>query len=71
MIAQILSEDYLAGTAPDAWIPLRSPDITVTGTFTFVLIARIVSQCDAEAIHLKTADPIILVHSCWLLAPIL
>jgi 3-phenylpropionate/trans-cinnamate dioxygenase ferredoxin reductase subunit len=42
-----LSKDYLAGTAPDEWIPLRSPDYYRDRNIDLVLNARI-SSLDAR-----------------------
>jgi NADPH-dependent 2,4-dienoyl-CoA reductase/sulfur reductase-like enzyme/nitrite reductase/ring-hydroxylating ferredoxin subunit len=55
-----LSKDYLAGTAPDEWIPLRSPDFYAERHIDLVLNSRVASldakQKRIQLEHGKTYD---------------
>ncbi|MEJ0035731.1 MAG: FAD-dependent oxidoreductase [Gammaproteobacteria bacterium] len=50
-----LSKDYLAGTAPEAWMPLRSPKFYPRNKIDLILNAR-ATRLDAAAKRLTLAD---------------
>jgi apoptosis-inducing factor 3 len=50
-----LSKDYLAGTAPDDWIPLRSPEYYADRRIDLILRSR-VSSLDARGKQIRTED---------------
>jgi apoptosis-inducing factor 3 len=50
-----LSKDYLAGTAPEEWIPLRPPEFYTTSRIDLVLGTR-VSNIDVSAKRVVTED---------------
>jgi apoptosis-inducing factor 3 len=52
-----LSKDYLAGSAPDEWIPLRSPDYYRDQDITLVLNSRVSSlDVPQKRIHLENGN---------------
>jgi apoptosis-inducing factor 3 len=50
-----LSKDFLAGTAPDDWIPLRSPDYYTERRIDLLLNTSVISL-DVDRKHVRTGD---------------
>ncbi len=62
-----LSKDYLAGTAPEEWIPLRPPEFYASQRIELVLGARVAS-IDVDGKRVLTEDGKAYEYSALLLA---